>query len=124
MAKIVLKKQGWIKIVKFFLNGWGIDMTSWWEHAFVELVYVKECSSVVSSSYDEPENDDSSWTSSVLSLRYSSSLFESHNSSSDDEDSHRVEPYLYEPEAEGSPDAAGESSDNDSPTERLDNTEW
>lgn len=47
----------------------------------------------------------------------------SHNSSSDnDEDSHRVEPYLYEPEE--SSDAAGESSDDDSRTERLGNTEW
>ena len=77
-----------------------------------------------SSATVETENDDSSRTSSILSLRYSSSPFESHNSSSDsDEDSHRVEPYLYEPE-ESSSDAAGESSDDDSRTERLDNTEW
>ena len=79
------------------------------------------------SSHDETENDYSSRSSSVLSLRYSSSPFASHNSSSDDDgdsDSHRIEPYLYEPEAESSSDAGGDSSDDDSRTERLGNTEW
>ena len=51
------------------------------------------------SSHEETESDDSSRTSSVLILRYSSSPFMSHNSSPDDKDSHRVEPYRYEPEA-------------------------
>ena len=74
------------------------------------------------SSHGETENDDSSRASSILSLRYP---FVSHNSSSDDdEDSHRVEPHLYEPEAENSSDAASESFDDDSRTERLGNTEW
>ena len=85
----------------------------------------EEYSSVAVSSHDGTENDDSSRTSSILSLCYSSSPFVSHNSSSDDnEDSHRVEAYLYEPEAESSSDAAGKSSDDDSRTERLGNTEW
>ena len=53
----------------------------------------KEYSSAVSS-HKETKSDYSSRISSVLSLRYSSSPFMSHNSS-DDEDSHRVEPYLY-----------------------------
>ena len=82
----------------------------------------EEYSSAVSS-HEETESDDSSRTSSVLSLRYSSSPFMSHNSSSD-KDSHRVEPYLYEPEAEGSSEAADESSDDDYRAERLGNTEW
>ena len=74
-----------------------------------------------SSTTDEAGSKDSSRTSSVLSLCYSSSPFDSHNSTFDtDEDSHRVEPYLYEPE-QSSSDEAG---DNDARTERLDNTEW
>ena len=74
----------------------------------------------------EAEND-SSCTSSVLSLPYSSSPFESHNSSSDchenSDDNGRVEPYLYEPEDSGSEEIS-ESSDDDSQSERLNNTEW
>ena len=75
------------------------------------------------------KNDDSSCASSVLSLRYSSSPFESHNSSSDrsshenSDDDGRVEPYLYEPEDSGSEETS-ESSDDDSQSERLNNTEW
>ena len=76
-----------------------------------------------SSATDETENKDSSQTSSLLSLPYLSSPFLSHNSFSDNnEDSHSVEPYLYEPE-DSSSDAASESSD-DSQIERLGNTEW
>ena len=57
------------------------------------------------STANETENEESSPTSSVLILHYSSSSFESHNSSSDsDESSHRVEPYLYEPEGSGTED--------------------
>ena len=48
----------------------------------------------------------------------------SHNNSSDNVDSHRVEPYLYEPEAEGNSEAADESSNDDYRAERLSNTEW
>ena len=67
------------------------------------------------SSHNVTENDDQSQTSSVPSLCYSSSPFVSHNSSSDDdEDSHRVESYLYESKAESGSDAAGKSSDDDS----------
>ena len=87
-----------------------------------------EYHSVTQSSWsgsDDSENGDSS---SVLSLCYSSSPFASQatSSSSDvDEESHTVEPYLYEPtDDEGSSDEAGESSDDESSTERLGNTEW
>ena len=77
-----------------------------------------------SSTTDEAESEDSSRSSSTLSLRYSSSPFDSCNSTSDaDEDSHRVEPYMYEPERSSS-DEADESSDEDALTERLNNTEW
>ena len=82
----------------------------------------EEYSSAVSS-HEETKSDDLSRTSSAVSFRLSSSSFMSHNSS-DDEDSHRVEPYLYEPEAEGSSEAADESSDDDYRAERLGSTEW
>ena len=91
---------------------------------YMRVEMAEEEYSSAMSSHEETESDDSSRTSSVLSLRYSSSPFMNHNSSSDDEDSHRVEPYLYEPEAEGSSEAADESSDDDYRAERLGNTEW
>ena len=51
----------------------------------------------------------------------------SHNSSSDchenSDDNGQVEPYLYEPEDRGSEEIS-ESSDDDSQSERLNNTEW
>ena len=90
----------------------------------VELEMAEEEYSSAVSSREETESDDSSRTSSVVSLHYSSSPFMSHSSCSDDEDLHRVEPYLYEPEAEGSSEAADESSDDDYRAERLGNTEW
>ena len=76
-----------------------------------------------SSTTDEAESEGSSRSSSTLSLRYSSSPFESGNSTDADEDSHRVEPYMYEPEWSSS-DEADESPDDDALTERLNNTEW
>ena len=48
----------------------------------------------------------------------------SHYSSSNNKDYHRVEPYLYKPEAEGISEAADESSDDNYWAERLGNTEW
>ena len=82
---------------------------------------------ISSTTASEAENDDSSCASSVLSLRYSSSPFESHNSSSDSHENSdndgRVEPYQYEPEDSGSEETS-ESSDDDSQSERLNNTEW
>ena len=67
---------------------------------------------------------DSSRNSSVLSLHCSSSPFESHCSSSDsDEESHKVKPYLYEPE-QNSSDEADEPSDDDARSKRLGNTDW
>ena len=92
--------------------------------ALLLLVSVEMSEEEYSSTSDEASSVDSSRTSSVLSLHYSSSPFESHNSTSDtDEDSHRVEPYLYEPE-QSSSDEADESSDDDARHERLGNTDW
>lgn len=82
---------------------------------------VEMAESECSGTTDESENEESSGASSVLSLHYSSSPFESRNSSSGSEG--RVEPYLYEPEGSGS-EETGESSDDDSRRERLSNTEW
>ena len=66
------------------------------------------------STMDNAENKYLSRTSSALSLRYSSSQFDSHNSASDtDEESRRVEPYLYEPQQSSSDEAGGKSSDDD-----------
>lgn len=77
-----------------------------------------------SSITDSEESEVSSHTSSVLSLRYSSSPFASQSNTSDsEEDSHRVEPYLYEPE-QSSSDDAHDSLDDDGRTERLGNTDW
>lgn len=60
----------------------------------------------------------------VFDIRH---LHLSHNSSSDShensDDDGRVEPYLYEPEDSGSEETS-ESSDDDSQSERLNNTEW
>ena len=81
-----------------------------------------EYNSVISAA-DGTENEESSPASSVLSLRYSSSPFDSHNSSSDsDESSHKVQPYLYEPEDSGTDTT--ESSDDETARERLNNIEW
>ena len=85
---------------------------------------VEMAESECSGTTDESENEESSGASSVLSLHYSSSPFESRNSSSSSEDSQgRVEPYLYEPKGSGS-EETGESSDDDTRRERLSNTEW
>ena len=79
-----------------------------------------ECNSTI----DQAENEHSDSGSSVLSLRYSSSPFQSRKSSSDAEECwHRVEPYSYEPEDSGTEDPI-ESSDDETGRERLNNTEW
>ena len=76
------------------------------------------------STTDDAGSEDSSQNGSVLSFRFSSFPFENYSSSSDsNEDSHRVEPYLYEPE-QSSSDEADEPSDDDARSERLGNTDW
>ena len=80
-----------------------------------------------STSAVESGTEDSSSRSSVLSLRYSSSPFVDHNSSSDsDEGSRRAEPYLYEPEDSDSDSHGSEesSSVDENRQERLENTDW
>lgn len=82
---------------------------------------------VPSSEESTFEEDDSSQSSSCLSLHYSSSPFEGDGSSDEEVDSQRsVVPYSYEPEMENISDSeTGISSDDESRREeRLLNTEW
>ena len=60
-----------------------------------------------------------------LSLRYSSSPFEGHSSfprsEADSGEEHTIEPYMYEPYRE---EESASSSDEESRTDRLDNSDW
>ena len=77
------------------------------------------------SAADKTKNEESSPTSSALSLHYSSPPFETHNSFSDSDKSlHRVQLHLHEPEGNGTCTNTRESSDNETGHEKLNNTEW